>query len=142
MAQDKDQGRRTPGARGMKPRTREPQAVARENLSRRLEEVARVNLRPIASPLPMGFAALAVATVGVAALNLGWIPANEGDAVAFALLAFIAPLQAAAAVFGALARDGVAATGMAIWQEHGRRSAWCFSPPCRARRATGSGWFS
>lgn len=98
----------------MKPRTQEPQAVARENLSRRLEEVARVNLRPIASPLPMGFVALAIATVAVAAINLGWIPANEGDAVAFALLAFIAPLQAAAAVFGALARDGVAATGMAI----------------------------
>ena len=34
--------------------------------------------------------------------------------MAFALLAFVVPLQAAAAVFGTLARDGVAATGMAI----------------------------
>jgi uncharacterized protein len=98
----------------MKTRTPQPQAAAREELSRRLQDVTRVNLRPIASPLPMGFAALAVATIAVAALNLGWIPATEGDAVAFALLAFVVPLQAATAIFGMLARDGVAATGMAI----------------------------
>jgi succinate-acetate transporter protein len=88
--------------------------LAREELSGRLEQVTRVNLRPVASPLPMGFVALSVATIAVAALNLGWIPDSEGDTVALSLLVFVVPLQAVTAIFGMLARDGVAATGMAI----------------------------
>jgi uncharacterized protein len=88
--------------------------AAREELSQRLERVTRVNLRPIASPLPIGFIGLAVATILVAALNLGWIPATEGTNVAIALLVFTVPTQALASVFGMLARDGVGATGMGV----------------------------
>jgi succinate-acetate transporter protein len=111
MAQDTDQGIVATSGDGL---SAPVQAQAREELSRRLEQVTRVNLRPIASPLPIGFIGLAVATVLVAALNLGWIPATEGKAVAFALLAFTVPTQATATVFGMLARDGVGATGMGI----------------------------
>ncbi|MFL5767215.1 MAG: hypothetical protein ACJ758_05140 [Actinomycetota bacterium] len=116
-----------------------PQAAAREELSRRLERIVRINVRPIASPLPYGFLGLAVATIVVAALNLGWIPATQGDVVAFALLAFVVPLQATASVFGTLGRDGVAATGMAIltgtWATFGL--ALLTSPPGSTTNAVG-----
>ncbi|UNX56619.1 hypothetical protein MF406_18405 (plasmid) [Georgenia sp. TF02-10] len=34
----------------------------------------RVVLRPLASPLPLGFLALAVATIAFASVQLSWIP--------------------------------------------------------------------
>ncbi|MEU3554314.1 GPR1/FUN34/YaaH family transporter [Streptomyces fragilis] len=73
-----------------------------------------VHLRPLASPLPMGFLGLAGGTFVVAALQLEWLPPVQGHAVAIVLLAFVFPLQSAAAVLGFLCRDDVAATGMAV----------------------------
>jgi succinate-acetate transporter protein len=75
---------------------------------------ARVVLRPIATPLPLGFLALAVATTAFAAVQLGWVPADEGRTVALGVLALTVPMQLVAAVMGFLARDPVAATGMGI----------------------------
>ena len=75
---------------------------------------ARILLRPIASPLALGFLALGGATVVLSGQQLGWIPAREAEYVAFALMAFGFPLQLLAAVFGFLARDAVAATGMGV----------------------------
>jgi uncharacterized protein len=116
-----------------------PQAAAREELSHRLERMVRINVRPIASPLPYGFLGLAAATIVVAALNLQWIPATEGTVVAFALLAFVVPLQATASVFGTLGRDGVAATGMAVlsgtWATFG--VTLLTSPPGSTSKALG-----
>jgi succinate-acetate transporter protein len=91
-----------------------PQAAARAEMAHRMEDVARAYMRPIASPVPIGFLGLVVATTMVAALNLGWIAPAEGDVVAFGLLAFVVPAQAAASILGVLARDGVFATGMAV----------------------------
>jgi len=71
-------------------------------------------LRPIASPLAVGFIGLAMATIAVTALQLGWVPPSEQPVVAIALLAFVVPTQAIASVFGFLARDGIAATGMGV----------------------------
>jgi uncharacterized protein len=79
-----------------------------------VEQAARVVLRPIANPLPLGFLALAGATLVVAALQLGWIDPTEGQAVALVLLAFVFPLQLSASIFGFLARDVIAATGMGL----------------------------
>ncbi|MFI9121316.1 GPR1/FUN34/YaaH family transporter [Streptomyces bikiniensis] len=73
-----------------------------------------VHLRPLASPLPVGFLALAGGTFVVAGLQLEWMPPTQGEAVALVLLAFVFPLQAAASVLGFLCRDGVTATGMAV----------------------------
>jgi uncharacterized protein len=75
---------------------------------------ARVVLRPVATPLPLGFLALGVATFSFAALQLRWIPASEGHTVALGVLVLTAPLQLLAAVMGFLGRDPVAATGMGI----------------------------
>jgi uncharacterized protein len=78
------------------------------------QAATRVMLRPIASPLPLGFLALSVATVGFASVQLGWIPQTQGHTVALGVLALTVPLQFLAAVMGFLARDPVAATAMGI----------------------------
>jgi succinate-acetate transporter protein len=101
--------------------------------------MVRINVRPIASPLPYGFLGLAGATILVAALNLHWIPATQGSVVALALLVFVVPLQGVAAVFGTLGRDGVAATGMAVltgtWATFGL--TLLTSPPGSTSKALG-----
>jgi succinate-acetate transporter protein len=76
------------------------------------ESFTRVTLRPIASPLPLAFGALAVATVVVAGSQLGWIPTSETTSVALILLAAVAPAQLLTSILSYLARDGVAGTGM------------------------------
>ncbi|MGY1593558.1 hypothetical protein ACI79D_16415 [Geodermatophilus sp. SYSU D00708] len=78
------------------------------------EPLTRVVLRPIATPLPLGFLALALATVVFAAVQLGWIPPDQGRIAGLTALAATVPLQLTAAVVGFLARDPVAATGMGV----------------------------
>jgi uncharacterized protein len=70
---------------------------------------ARVFLRPVGNPLPLSFFALAVATLTLSGMQLGWVPAREGKDVALILIGFVFPLQLAAMVFAFLARDGAAA---------------------------------
>jgi hypothetical protein len=53
--------------------------AARAELQRRLETVTRVVLRPLASPLPLGFLALAAATLLTSALQLGWLAPDSSD---------------------------------------------------------------
>ena len=75
---------------------------------------ARVVLRPLATPLPLGFLALVLATTTFAALQLGWIPPEQGRVAAITAVAATVPLQLLASVVGFLARDPVAATGMGV----------------------------
>src|SRR5215217_5946912 len=79
-----------------------------------VDRAARIVLRPIANPLPLGFLALAAGTLLLSALQLGWLEPQEGRQVALILLAFVFPLQLVASVFGFLARDVVAGTGMGV----------------------------
>jgi succinate-acetate transporter protein len=74
----------------------------------------RVVLRPLATPLPLGFLALVLATVSFSALQLGWIPPTEGRIAGLVAVFATVPLQLLAAVMGFLARDPVAATGMGV----------------------------
>jgi succinate-acetate transporter protein len=74
----------------------------------------RVVLRPLATPLPLGFLALALATTVFSAVQLGWIPADQGRIAGLTALAATVPLQLLASVFGFLCRDPVAATGMGV----------------------------
>jgi succinate-acetate transporter protein len=73
-----------------------------------------VVVRPIATPLPLGFLALCIATLSFSAAQLSWIPTGQEHTVAFVALALTAPLQLLACVLGFLARDPVAATGMGL----------------------------
>jgi hypothetical protein len=75
---------------------------------------ARVVLRPLATPLPLGFLALALATTVFSAVQLGWVPPDQGRVAALTALGATVPLQLTAAVVGFLARDPVAATGMGV----------------------------
>jgi uncharacterized protein len=74
----------------------------------------RVVLRPIATPLPLGFLALGVATFSFAVVQLGWIPSTEEHTVALGVLVLTVPLQLLAGVMGFVARDPVTATGMGL----------------------------
>ena len=104
-----NQGGRTAGARGRMTETR-GEAAAREELTAR----TRIILRPLAGPLALGFFGLAGATFVVAGLQLGWVAPTESRQVALCVLAFTVPLQFTTSIFGFLARDGVAATGMGL----------------------------
>jgi succinate-acetate transporter protein len=73
-----------------------------------------IALRPIATPFPLGFIGLAVATTLVAALELSWVPPTQALFVGVGILAFTVPLQAVGAIFGVLARDPVAGTGVGV----------------------------
>jgi succinate-acetate transporter protein len=75
---------------------------------------SRVVLRPLASPLPLGFLALVFATVAFAAVQLGWVLPTDARIAGIAAVAATVPLQLLAAVIGYLARDVAAATGMGL----------------------------
>ena len=76
--------------------------------------VTRVVVRPIGTPLPLGFLGLLVATLGFSALQLGWVPPSQTAAVALGVLGLTVPLQLLSSVLGFLARDPVAGTGMGV----------------------------
>jgi len=78
------------------------------------QTATRVVLRPLATPLPLGFLALALATTVFATVQLGWIPPDQGRIAGLTALVATVPLQLTAAVIGFLARDPVAATGMGV----------------------------
>lgn len=67
-----------------------------------------------APPLPLGFLALAVGTLLLATLNLGWLAPADGHDVAVALVALVAPLQLTASLMGFALAEVVPATAMAI----------------------------
>jgi succinate-acetate transporter protein len=76
-----------------------------------LRAMTRINLRPIASPMPVGFFALAIASVIVGALQLGLLGQDAHRAVALAVLpAFVLQLMVSFLAF--TARDVLAATLM------------------------------
>ena len=72
----------------------------------------RIFLRPIANPFALGFVGLAGDTLVVAGSELGWIPPTDQMHVALIVMIFAPVLQVIACVFGFLARDAIAATGM------------------------------
>jgi succinate-acetate transporter protein len=78
------------------------------------EDVGRVVLRPVATPLPLGFLALVLATTVFSAVQLGWVAPDQGRVPAITAVAATVPLQFAVAVMGFLARDPVAVTGMGL----------------------------
>jgi uncharacterized protein len=77
-------------------------------------QMTRIVLRPSGNPLPLGFMALAVATIGFSCLQLGLLGPEEESTVALAVLVLTVPLQSLAAIVGFGARDPIAGTGMAM----------------------------
>jgi len=71
-----------------------------------------VELRPVASPAPIGFFGLAAATFVLSGLQLGWMDKTNSAQVALVLLAFAFGAQLLAGIVAFLARDVVLATAM------------------------------
>lgn len=76
--------------------------------------VTRVFLRPLASPMGLGFSASAVASFLLCSRELGWIPPAQAHRTAIMLIAFAVLPTFIASVFGFLARDTVVGTGMGV----------------------------
>jgi hypothetical protein len=74
-------------------------------------ESARITLTPIATPLPLTFVGLMLASLVLAGLDLGWISKGDTHLTGWVLLAVPVPLQLVAAVFGFHGRSATAATG-------------------------------
>jgi uncharacterized protein len=87
-----------------------------DRISRSLEsaDMMRINLRPLASSLPLGFFAFGTGTVLLTAVELGWVPAGQVKDLMILVLAFVAPLELLAGIFAFLARDVGAATGLTL----------------------------
>ena len=79
------------------------------------DTVARVTLRPIGSPLPLGAFALVVCGLLVAGLQLQWFPVADGKSVGYLLIAFGFPLLALAGVLAFLGRDVLVGTGFSVF---------------------------
>jgi succinate-acetate transporter protein len=77
--------------------------------------VARVVLRPIGSPLPLGAMALVPSGLLLAGLQLGWFPDSETASIPYLILGFAVPLQFAASILAFLGRDAVVGTGFGIF---------------------------
>src|SRR3954454_18609029 len=77
--------------------------------------IARVTLRPIGSPLPLGVLALVPPGLLLSGLQLGWVATSDAKAIAFVMLGFAVPLQLLASAFGFLGRDALVGTGFGIF---------------------------
>jgi hypothetical protein len=77
---------------------------------REIEDVTRIVLRPLASPLPLAFLAFGVGSAMQSALQLGLIPRSEGSNLAFVFGAFVFPPLVLAAIFAFLTREALGAT--------------------------------
>jgi succinate-acetate transporter protein len=71
-------------------------------------------LRPIGSPLPLGLSGLAVASLVVSGLDLGWVSVSTGHQIGLMLLIAGVPLQLIGLAFALPARDSAAATAMGL----------------------------
>jgi succinate-acetate transporter protein len=79
-----------------------------------LRERVSINLHPVGSPVALGMAGLAAATLVVSGLQLGWVEAAEGRYVALALIGFGFGAQIVASTLAFLARDGLAGTALGV----------------------------
>lgn len=78
------------------------------------DAVTRIVLRPIASPLPLGFFALGMGSTVLSSLQLGWVPAAQSSILLLLVLIFVVPLQLVGGIFAFLARDAGAGTALLL----------------------------
>jgi uncharacterized protein len=78
------------------------------------DERAQVVLSPIATPLPLTFLGLLLASTILSGLELGWIPPSQSHQAGWVLIAVPIPLQLLAAWYGFQGRSASAATGSSV----------------------------
>lgn len=74
----------------------------------------RLSVRPVASPLPITFLGLMIATVVVSGYDLGVLGRADYHEVGWAVLAVPVPMQLLAAAWGYVTRSVAATTGSAV----------------------------
>jgi succinate-acetate transporter protein len=79
------------------------------------DTLARVTLRPIGSPLPLGAFALVPSGLLLAGLQLGWFRPTDAKTIAFVVLGFAVPLQLVSSILAFLARDPLVGTGFGMF---------------------------
>ena len=77
--------------------------------------VARVTLRPIGSPLPLGVFALVPSGLLVAGFQLGWFATTDMKTIGYLLLGFAVPLQLLSSVLAFMGRDTLVGTSFGIF---------------------------
>jgi succinate-acetate transporter protein len=80
----------------------------------RLDPPVQITLRPLASPLPIGFFAFAIGSVLFSTLELGWVSQTQLPVLATIMLVFVAPIQLIASMFAFWARDAGGATALGL----------------------------
>ena len=85
-----------------------------DDSQRQLESVTRIVLKPLASPLPLGFFAFGMGSVLLSALQFGLIPPAEVQNLALLFGTFVFPLEFLAALLAFPARETVGATILSI----------------------------
>lgn len=78
------------------------------------DDTIRINLRPVATPLPLAFGGLVIASVVMSGHELHWIPPVQHQTTGWVLLAVPIPLQLMATWWGFVARSAAGATGSAV----------------------------
>ena len=81
----------------------------------RIEGITRISLRPLASPVPLGFFAFGIGSFLLSGLQLGWVAPEEGRYIAIILAAFVFPAEGLAAIFAFLARETLGATVLGLF---------------------------
>jgi uncharacterized protein len=76
---------------------------------------ARINLRPLGNPLPLGLYSFGVGMLLLAAQSAGWVPLKETSQVGLVLATFVFPLEGVAAINALWARDTLAGTVLGLF---------------------------
>jgi uncharacterized protein len=85
-----------------------------DDRSPRVEEITRIVLRPLATPLPLGFLALAIGSILLSAVQLHWIGMQYMHQVATVMLVLVTPLELATCLLAFFVRDVVMATALGL----------------------------
>ena len=81
---------------------------------RKVEEITRIVLRPLASPLPLAFLTFGVGSILQSAFQFGVVPQDESRNMALIFGAVIFPSMFLAAVFAFLSRETLGATALGL----------------------------
>ena len=80
----------------------------------RRDPPVQITLRPLASPLPIGFFAFAVGSFLFSTLEVGWVSPTQLPELATIMIVFVAPIQWIASMFAFWARDPGGATALGL----------------------------
>ena len=88
--------------------------MAEEDSQRRVENLTRIVLRPLASPLPLGFFAFGIGSILQSGLQFGLLPQSEVQNLALIFGALVFPLELLAAILAFPSRETAGATVLSI----------------------------